>query len=31
VPRSWRPDDLLRASGDSAAPSGGGCSCLSGM
>src|SRR6202011_6142606 len=28
VPRSWRPDDLLRASGDSAAPSGGGRSCL---
>ena len=24
VPRSWRPDDLLRASGDLAAPSGGG-------
>ena len=23
VPRSWRPDDLLRASGDSAAPAGG--------
>ena len=28
VPRSWRPDDLLSASGDTAAPSGGGHSCL---
>ena len=30
VPRSWRPDDHLRASGDSAAPAGSGCSCLKG-
>ena len=28
VPRGRRPDDLLRASGDSAAPSRSGCSCL---